>query len=62
MTFGEKKAKRGKEKTGSSEEDAATCEDAAFHSIVPTHADDGGGSFCSRGEGVEHAWDEGGDR
>ena len=49
-------------KAGSSEEDAAACDDAALHSIVPTQVDDGGGSFCSRGEGLEYAWDEGGDR
>jgi hypothetical protein len=41
-------------KTGSSEEDAATCEDAALLSFTPTHVDDDGGSFCGRGGRVKH--------
>lgn len=36
-------------KAGSSEEDAATCEDAALLSITPIHVEDDGKSFCSRG-------------
>lgn len=48
-------------KTGSSEEDAATCEDAALLSFTPTHVDDDGGSFCGRGGGLSTQGDEGGD-
>ncbi len=39
-------------KTGSYEEDAATCEDATLLSITPIHVDDDGRSFCSRGGGL----------